>query len=72
MANFCILVSDSNGQVIKVIGDGKGNGPSQFSQPAGITLDDYGNVIVAGKLFTTISTYLLNVYFYEIIQRLEK
>ena len=47
MANFCILVTDTDGAVKNIIGR-EGFGISHFKQPAGLTFDAEGNLLAIG------------------------
>ena len=58
MSNFCILVTNNRGNVLQVVGQGQGQHPSQFAQPAGITSDSDGNIVVAGNFIHCRSIYV--------------
>lgn len=47
MANFCILITDTEGAVKNIIGQ-EGFGIGHFKQPAGLTFDADGNLLAIG------------------------
>ena len=48
MANFQVLFCNTQGQIIRTVGTGIGNGIDQFKQPAGLCSDILGGFIIAG------------------------
>ena len=50
MANNCVLLVDHSGVIKHIAGEGYGQSHSQFTQPAGLTVDSQGNFIIAGTI----------------------
>ena len=58
MANFCILITDTEGAVKNIIGQ-EGFGLGHFKQPAGLTFDSVGNLLAIGMALSFFTVLII-------------
>ena len=58
MANFCILITDTEGAVKNIIGQ-EGFGLGHFKQPAGLTFDAVGNLLAIGMALSFFTVLII-------------
>ena len=58
MANFCILITDTEGAVKNIIGQ-EGFGLGHFKQPAGLTFDAVGNLLAIGMALSFFTVVII-------------